>query len=110
MTVAPVDPADLADAFALLYGPGADEDVGHAFQMVARGELSPNDVLVACRDGALVGAVVASRMPGGVAVAWPSRAVGDDAAIEDALTAAALGHVAGVKAVQAFLPPEEVGR
>ncbi|HKB04568.1 MAG TPA: GNAT family N-acetyltransferase, partial [Gemmataceae bacterium] len=31
-------------------------------------------------------------------------------AVEDALTAAALEHVAGVKSVQTFLPPEEAGR
>ena len=109
MTITPVRPAELADAFALLYGPGADADVGHAFGLVARGELNPNDILVAHRDGALIGAVFASRLPGGVAVVWSPRAVGDDLTLEDALTAAALGHVAGAKAVQAFLPPEEGG-
>ena len=107
MTVAPVDPAELADAFALVYGPGGD--TGHAFRMIARGELNPGDVLVARRDGVMVGAVFASRLPGGVAVIWPPRAAGDDPAIEDELTAAALGHVAGVKAVQTLLPAEDVG-
>ena len=108
MTITPVVPAELADAFALLYGP--DGDPGHAFRMVARGELNPADLLVARRDGELVGAVFASRLPGGVAVIWPPQAVGHDAVIEDELTAAALEHVVGVKAVQTFLPPEEVGR
>jgi ribosomal protein S18 acetylase RimI-like enzyme len=110
MIITAVEPAELSEAFALLYGPGTSEDVGHAFRMVARGELDTNDVLVARRDGALIGAVFASRLPGGVAVIWPPRTVGDDAPVEDALTAAAMQHVGGVKAVQAFLPPEEIGR
>ena len=110
MTVAAVEPSELAEAFALLYGPGADLDVGHAFRLVARGELNPGDVLVARRAGAPIGAVFASRLPGGVAVIWPPRAAGDDPALEDALTAAAVEHVAGAKVVQAFLPPEDAGR
>ena len=108
MTVAPVAPAKLADALALLYGPGANEDLGHAFRLVARGELNPADVLVARRDEELVGAVFASRVPGGLAVIWPPRAVGDDATTKDALTTAALEHVSGAKAVQAFLPPQDI--
>ena len=110
MTVTPVEPAELAEAFALLYGPDAGEDIEHASRMVARGELNPKDVLVARCDGALVGAVVGSRLPGGTAVVWPPRAAGGDGGVEDSLTAAALGHVAGAKAVQALLPPEVAGR
>ena len=76
MTVTPVELAELAEAFALLYGPDAGEDIEHASRMVARGELNPKDVLVARCDGALVGAVVGSRLPGGTAVVWPPRAAG----------------------------------
>jgi ribosomal protein S18 acetylase RimI-like enzyme len=108
MTVSAAGPAELTEALALLYGP--DDDVGHAFRMVARGELDPKDLFVARRDGAVIGAVFASRVPGGVAVVWPPRAGGDDPAIEDQLVAVALAHVTGAKVIQAFLPPEEAGR
>jgi ribosomal protein S18 acetylase RimI-like enzyme len=74
--------------------------------MAARGQSDPSGLLVARRDGELVGAVFIGQLPGGVAVMWPPRA--DHPGIEDALTAAALKHVAALKVVQAFLPPEEV--
>lgn len=108
MTITAVEPPELAAALALLSGP--DEDAGHAFRLAARGELDANDVLVARRDGAIVGAVFASRVPGGVAIVWPPRAVDGDPAVEDELANAALKHVAGAKVAQAFLPPEEAGR
>ena len=110
MTVSPASPAELAEAFALLYGPGEQTNIGHAFRMIARGELDPGNVLIARRDGAVVGAVFAERVPGGVAVLWPARAVANEAAVEDALMVAAMEHVAGARVVQAFLPPEHVER
>lgn len=113
MTISAADLSELDSAFRLLYGPGGDDMAGHvegAFQLIARGELNPADVLLARRGGAVVGAVFCQAMPGAVAVIWPPRAVGDDPALEDALAAAALRHVAGVKVVQAFLPPEEAWR
>ena len=58
----------------------------------------------------VIGAVFAARLPGGVAVIWPPRTIDDEAEVEDALTRAALAHVHGVRAVQAFLPPEEIER
>jgi ribosomal protein S18 acetylase RimI-like enzyme len=58
----------------------------------------------------MAGAVFCQRLAGAMAVVWPPRAVDDVPAVEDALTAAALRHVAGVKVVQAFLPPEEASR
>src|SRR5262245_1669840 len=111
MTISPAQPDELAVAFNLLYGPHAtDTHLAHAFQLVARGELDPADVLVTRTDDRISGAVFCQPLPGSIAVIWPPRAVGDDPAVEDALTAAALEHVAGVKSVQTFLPPEEAGR
>jgi ribosomal protein S18 acetylase RimI-like enzyme len=106
MTISPATQAELTEAFALLYGPAGD--TRHAFRMVARGELDPGGLLVARRDRGLVGAVFVERLSGGVAVIWPPGVAEPE--LEDTLTAAALAHVAGVKAVQAFLPPKEVGR
>jgi ribosomal protein S18 acetylase RimI-like enzyme len=113
MTISAVCTAELDDAFGLLYGPGTEDlpgRVAHAFRLVARGELDATNLLVARHNGAIVGAVFCQALPGAVAVIWPPQAAGDDPSVEDALTAAALRHVAGVKAVQAFLPPEEAGR
>jgi ribosomal protein S18 acetylase RimI-like enzyme len=108
MTITAVEPPELAAALALLSG--SDGDAGHAFRLAARGELNASDVLVARRDGAIIGAVFASRVPGGVAIVWPPRAVDGAPAVEDELANAALKHVAGAKVVQSFLPPEESGR
>ena len=66
MTITAVEPPELAAALALLSG--SDGDAGHAFRLAARGELNASDVLVARRDGAIIGAVFASRVPGGVAI------------------------------------------
>jgi GNAT superfamily N-acetyltransferase len=96
-----------------LYGPGSADLPGHlahAFRLVARGELDPDNLLVARRDGTIVGVVFCQRLAGAIAVIWPPVAIDDDLAVEDALTAAALRHLTGVKAVQAFLPPEEAKR
>jgi ribosomal protein S18 acetylase RimI-like enzyme len=108
MTITAVEPPELAAALAILSP--SDEDAGHAFRLAARGELQASDVLVARRDGAIIGAVVASRVPGGVAVVWPPHSVDGDPSVEDELAGAALEHVAGAKVAQAFLPPEEAGR
>jgi len=108
MTITAVEPKELAEALALLYG--SDEATWHAFRLAAGGDLEASDLLVARRDGAIIGAVFASRVPGGVAVVWPPRAVDDDPAVEDELANAALKHVAGARVAQAFLPPEKAGR
>jgi mycothiol synthase len=113
MTISAARNSELDEAFALLYGPGTADLSGHlahAFRLVARGELDPDNLLVARSDGAIVGAVFCQRLAGAVAVIWPPRVIDDDPAIEDALIAAALRRIAGVKAVQAFLPPEEARR
>ncbi|HKA06175.1 MAG TPA: GNAT family N-acetyltransferase [Gemmataceae bacterium] len=113
MTISAARTSELDEAFALLYGPGTPDLSGHlahAFRLVARGELDPDNLLVARSDAAIIGAVFCQRLAGAIAVIWPPRAVDDVPAVEDALTAAALRHVAGVKVVQAFLPPEEARR
>jgi GNAT superfamily N-acetyltransferase len=113
MTISAARTSELDEAFALLYGPRTPDLSGrlaHAFRLVARGELDLANLLVARRDAAIVGTVFCQRLAGAIAVIWPPRAVDDDPAVEDALTTAALRHVAGVKAVQAFLPPEEARR
>ena len=113
MTITPVRWPELGDALALLYAPGTADVPGrldHAFRLISRGELNPDDLLVARSDGRVVGAVLCQPLPGAIAVIWPPGAVGDDSATQDALVAAALRHVAGTKVVQAFLPPEESAR
>jgi mycothiol synthase len=112
VTISPADNSDLGVAFALLYGeqPGAtSEDAAHAFRLVARGELDPDNLFVARSGGKVVGAVFCEKVPGASAIVWPPRAVGNDPAVEDALTAAAIEHAAGAKVLQTFLPPELVG-
>jgi ribosomal protein S18 acetylase RimI-like enzyme len=106
MTISPARPDELAAAFALLYGPNAGDRVAHAQQLVARGELNPIHILVARTNRGVSGAVFCQALPGGIAVIWPPRSVGDDPSVEDALAAAALARVTGVKVVQAFLPSE----
>jgi ribosomal protein S18 acetylase RimI-like enzyme len=110
MTIAPATPADVAAALDLLCGPATGKDGGQPSEFVASDELDLGHLLVARRDEALLGAVFAERLAGGVAVLWPPRAVGDDHQVEGALTAAALDHVVGAKVVQAFLSPEEAER
>jgi ribosomal protein S18 acetylase RimI-like enzyme len=107
MTIAPVRPTELAEAFALL---GGEAGAVHAFRLVARGELDPADLLVAMTDGSVRGAVYAAKLPGSIGVIWPPQTRGGDSALEDALTAAALRRVAGMKVVQAFLGPGEMDR
>lgn len=110
MTITAVAPGEWGDAFALLYGPGAEAEIAHAFRLVARGKLSPTDLLVARRGGRMVGAVFGHRLPGSVAILWPPSTLGNDPSVEDGLMATALAHVAGVKVVQTFLPHEQVER
>jgi mycothiol synthase len=108
MTITPATHAELAEALAILYGPGAEAHVGHAFRMAARGELSPKDLLIAHSQEAIGGAIFARQLPGGVAILWPPRAISEE--MEDALVRAALDHVGRAKAVEAFLPPDEMRR
>jgi len=113
MMISAVRTSELGDAFGLLYGPSTADLPGHldhAFRLIARGELNPDDVLVARIDGVVVGAVLCQPLPGAIAVIWPPRTVDDDPATEDALVSAALRHVVGAKVVQAFLPPDELAR
>jgi len=113
MTISAARNSELDEAFALLYGPGSADLSGHlahAFRLVARGDLDLDNLLIARREEAIVGAVFCQRLAGAVAVIWPPRVIDNDPAVEDALISAAMRHVAGVKAMQAFLPPEEVRR
>jgi len=112
MTISAVRTAELGEAFGLLYGPSEDLPgrLADAFRRVARGELDPDNLLVARRGDHVTGAVFCQRLPGAIAVIWPPRAADNNPSVEDALTTAALDHVGGSKIVQAFLPPEEAGR
>jgi ribosomal protein S18 acetylase RimI-like enzyme len=112
MTLSAVRIPELGDAFELLYGPSDDllGRLADAFRRVARGELNPDNLLVARRDERMIGAVYSQRLPGAIAVIWPPRAVGEDPSVEDALTTGALEQVTGSKVVQTFLPPEEASR
>jgi len=111
VVVSPADKSEFGIAFALLYGgePGApSQDAAEAFQLMARGELDADKLLVARSGGTVVGTVLFERLPGAGAVVWPPRAVGNDPAVEDALVAAAIDRAAGAKVLQTFLPPELV--
>lgn len=95
MTIGPPTNAELTDALAWL---GIDAGV----RLVARGEIDPLNILVARRDGHLVGAVYAEALPGRLGVIQPARAIDDETS--DVLHRAALDRLSGVRVVQAFLP------
>jgi len=110
MTISPARMTEFAEAFALLYGWSVEEREGgiaHAFQLVARGELNPNHLLVA-RDGEqIVGSVFGQPLAGGIAVVVPPRTRTGDSEIEDRLLSAILEQLQGTKVLQAFIDLEE---
>ena len=113
MTVSSAGKAEVAEAFALLYGwPIEQQDGGiaHASQLVDRGELNPDHLLVA-RDGDhMMGAVFGQPLAGGIAVVVPPRTRGGDSEIEDRLLTAIIEHLHDVRVIQAIIDLEEESR
>ncbi|HEX3146921.1 MAG TPA: GNAT family N-acetyltransferase [Gemmataceae bacterium] len=107
MTVAPANADQLAHALAILFG-HAEPQIGHAFRLVARGDLNASDFLVTRAHSSIDGAIYARRLAGGIAVIWPPRGVSGE--VERALVESAIEHVAGANVIQVFLPPDEVHR
>lgn len=115
LRVLPADGTLREPALALLYSHlPADErarQLASLFAAVARGDIVLDDLLAACRDGAVVGTLLAVRRPGQIAFVWPpSVAEGADA---DAVAAQLLHAAAvqmdrhGVLFTQCLLRPHE---
>ncbi len=100
MIISPATASELDDALAVLGG----QPVG-----VERPETA-NCILVARRDGKILGAVSAQPMQGATGVILPARSANGDAIIEDALNVAAIEHLRGVKVIESFLSPNDLIR
>ena len=86
MIIATVRDRELSDAFALLFGSSTasiDVRAAHAFRLVASGAIEADDVIVARKDDAVIGAVYGALLPGSTAVVWPPRLIRMDVTIED---------------------------
>lgn len=113
MTISPAGQAEFAEAFALLYGWPVEEQesgIAHAFQLVARGELNPDHLLVAREGEQIGGAVYGQSLAGGVAVVIPPRTRVGDSEVEDRLLAAIIERLRAAKVIQAFIELEEESR
>ena len=113
MTISSANTTEFAEAFALLYGWSMEEQEGgiaHAFQLVARGELNPDHLLVAREGEQIVGSVFGQPLAGGIAVVVPPRTRTGDLEIEDRLLAAIIERLKAVKVMQAFIAREEESR
>lgn len=102
----------MATALSILRG-GTDcalDGSTHAARLIATGQLKLDDVLVARDSDQVCGAVFAQKLPGSTGILWPAQSLSDDGTVDDALTAAALQRVDGVKVVLAFLSANEMGR
>jgi hypothetical protein len=73
--ISPARNDELSDALALLFDAvptAADGQIAHVLQLIERGDLSPDDVLVARIAGRVQGAVLSQRLAGSIAVIWPA--------------------------------------
>ncbi len=115
LTIAPARPEERAAAFRLIFQHLSAEDrqtrVANALNLVRRGELEPDGILVARSQDCVMGALVCLPVPGASALFWPpqTRTGRRQQAIEDRLVshAAAWLRGRGAKLAQALLVPEE---
>jgi ribosomal protein S18 acetylase RimI-like enzyme len=117
-TIGPALPEERLAAFRRAFGylPPADRDARAASgeRMILSGELDADGLLVARRNGAIVGAVVCLVMPGAAAMIWPPQGLATDPdrePIENALIAHGIAWVRrlGAKLGQMLLLPTEYG-
>src|SRR5206468_3911308 len=105
----------LALAFWHLAPAERRERVTAGLDMIARGELDPDGLIVAQTGRRLVAAMIAAPVPGAGAAVWPPQ-VEPDTPGADALADRLVAHAAdwlrqrGVKLAQALLAPDDVGR
>lgn len=107
--------AHVRDAFALVLRmlPATERAaaVDRAMGLLERGELRRDGVWIARQSEQVIGAVVAMPLAGGAGLLWPPQAADgmDAAAIEDAVTTAALGWLRqqGTRMCQVLLRDEE---
>src|SRR5262245_13272466 len=117
VTVQPAPPDGRATALELAFGHLPPEErqakAAAALELVARGEVDPDGLLLAQIGDRAVGAVLACPLPGGGAAVWPPFAEpGAPAHAADALAAAASAWLRGrgARLAQALVPPEEADR
>jgi ribosomal protein S18 acetylase RimI-like enzyme len=118
-TVAPAGPDDRAAALALAFWhlpPVARlERIAAALDLIDRGELDPEGIIVARSGRRLIGAMIAAPVPGAGAAVWPPQIepdTPDEDAIADQLVRFGSDWLrrAGTKLAQALLAPEDVAR
>ncbi len=114
--VGPARPEQREAAFRLVFrhAPADEAEVrlANALNLVERGELPRDGVLVAAARGEVIGALVCMLVPGASGLLWPPQVVDgpDRLAVEDAL----VGHAAawlrggGARLGQSLLAPPEV--
>jgi ribosomal protein S18 acetylase RimI-like enzyme len=113
--IAPAPPDERIPALRTVFQHLPEEEragrVANALTLICRNELDPRGILTARSGLAIIGAVVAIRLPGAGGLLWPPRAVPPAPAetVEDALMRAAVAWLreGGAKVVQALLRPED---
>ncbi len=113
MLIRPALIAERADAFRLIFDYLTDSEretrAANGLDLIARGELEGDGLLVADDGGRVVGALVCTPAPGAGALVWPPRAVNLEEEVEDALTRHAMTWLRnrGCKVAQALLVLDE---
>jgi mycothiol synthase len=108
VSVSAASPGELDAALRLLVGlrspPDRDAAIQRYRSLIARGELDPAGIFVARGAGRLLGAMLATVMPGALGLVWPPMTRRNRIETEDALVAAACAWLKsrGVKVCQAF--------
>lgn len=108
MNVSAASPGELDAALRLLVGlrspPDRDAAIQRYRSLIASGDLDPGGIFVARGAGRLLGAMLATVMPGALGLVWPPMTRRNQIETEDALVAVACDWLKsrGVKVCQAF--------
>lgn len=103
MNVSPVRNDEIARALELVCG---EQGAPQAFQLIARGELDLDHLLVARNAHGVIGAILAQPLPGASVVVWPPATTIDSPEIADLLVSELLQVTSTAKIWQTFLAPE----
>lgn len=115
ITVEPVRPEDLAQAFQLIFRHCDDDQrqtrTTNALELIRQGALDPKGVLVARSGESVRGAIVCTPLPAASGLIWPPQVIddGDTQRIEDQLVSAASSWLRqrGARLAQSLLTTTE---
>ncbi|CAN5160603.1 hypothetical protein BH10PLA2_BH10PLA2_20320 [soil metagenome] len=114
LEVRPAREAEWPGAFHFIFQSAPENErpsrITHGIDMVRRGELRPDGILIALRDDKIAGALICLKVPGASALVWPPQAEpADQAAIEDALVQHATSWLRGegVRVAQCLLAEDQ---